>query len=156
MTRAAIAPLSVAVLLAIISASCGSNEPQRRLTVEELIPRIEELNGETVSVAGYLSECGGDDCILYRTKADSDEFDAFLAAARANQRPPFPDVSMLGIGSGTNFDFDAKAAPFTNAYVVITGTVTNECRFQGKPACTDRSPDLKPTAIRAASSPTER
>ncbi len=124
--------------------------------VEELIPRIEELNGETVSVAGYLSECGGYDCSLYRTKADSDEFEEFLTAARANRRPPVPDVPMLGIGSGTNFDFDAKAAPFTNAYVVITGTVTNECRFQGKPACTDRSPDLKPTAIRAASSPTER
>ncbi len=154
MTRTAIARSAVAVLLVIISASCGPKEPQRVLTVEELIPRIEELNGETVSVAGYLSKCGGYDCILYRTKADADEWNRFMAALRANRQPAFPDLPTLGVGSGTNFDFDAKAAPFTNSHVVITGTVTNECRFEGKFACTDRGPDIKPTAIRAAGSPT--
>jgi hypothetical protein len=82
--------------------------------------------------------------------------DRFVAASRANKRPPFPDLPTLGIGEGAHSDFDAKAAPFTNSYVVITGTVTNECRFEGKRACTDRGPDLKPTAIRAMSSPTQR
>ena len=159
MTRVAIARSAIAVLVATISASCGSNESQRVLTVDELLPRIDQLNGETVRVAGYLSECRGYNCILYRTKADADQMDRFMAAVRPNRTPhlpPFPDVPMLGIGSRTNFDFDAKAAPFTNSHVVITGTVTNECRFEGKPDCTDRGPDLKPTAIRAANSPADR
>jgi hypothetical protein len=144
----------VALLVVIISTSCGATESQRVLTVEEVVPRIDELNGQTAIVAGYLSDCGGYDCILYRTKADSDEFDRFMDAVQAQRPPPpFPDVPMLGIGSGSNYDFDAKAAPFTNSYVVITGTITNECRFEGKPACTDRGPDIKPTAIRAGSPP---
>lgn len=122
--------------------------------MEEVVPRIDELNGQTASVAGYLAECGGYNCILYRTKADADDWNRFLAAVRAGQRVPTPDVPIVGIGSGTNVDFDAQAAPFTNRYVVITGTITNECRFEGRPACTDRGPDLKPTAIRAGSPPT--
>jgi hypothetical protein len=139
------------LLLAIISTSCGSSGSEEVLTVEQAVPRIEELNGQTVSVAGYLASCGGYDCTLFRNKDDADEWDRYMAHAQANERPslPFPDHPILGIGSGTNFDFDAKAAPFTNSYVVITGTMTNECRFEGKPACTDRGPDLKPTAIRA-------
>lgn len=152
---AANAQLVVALFFATISASCGSLKPQTVMTVEEVIPRIDELNGRSVSVAGYLSKCAGYDCILYRTKADSDAMDRFMAAVHAPQRLPFPDAPMLGIGSGTNFDFDAKAASFTNDYVVITGSITNECRFKGKRACLDRGPDIKPTTIRAAS-PSER
>lgn len=146
---------SAAILLgAIISTSCGSAS-QEVLTVGEVVPRIEELNGQTVSVAGYLPRCGGYTCILYRSKEDFDEFARFIAAAHTDRRLPFPDVPTLGIGSGTNFDFDGKAAPFTNSFVVITGSITNECRFEGKPACTDRGPDLKPTAIRAGSPPAQ-
>jgi hypothetical protein len=121
--------------------------------VEEVVPRIEELNGQTVSVAGYLSECAGYDCILHRTKADSDAWDRVMIALRTNRRVPIPDVPQLGIGSDMNSDFDAQAAPFTHSYVVITGTITNMCRFEGKPACTDRTTDLRPTSIRAGSAP---
>jgi hypothetical protein len=147
-------PRSVAFsLLVLTSTACGPAVPQDVLAVEEVVPRIDDLNGRTVSVAGYLAECSGYDCVLYRSKADADEFGRFLAAARANKRMSFPDRPVLGIGSGTDVDFDAKAAPFTNSYVVITGTITNECRLEGKPMCTDRGPDLKPTAIRAGSPP---
>lgn len=145
---------SVATLLSLLfSTACDKPVSQELLTPERVILRIDELNGRTISVAGYLSDCAGYDCILYRTKADSDEVKRFMAAADANPRLPVPDVPMLGIGSGKNFDFDAKAAPFTNSYVVIKGLVTNECRFKGKPACNDRGPDLKPTAIWAGSPP---
>jgi hypothetical protein len=153
MTKPTFGRYGIILLLVIVSTSCGPVASQRVLTVEEVVPRIDELNGQTVSVAGYLSECGGYDCILYRTKADSDEWGRAMIALRANRRLPIPDVPILGIGGGTNFDFDAKARPFTNSYVVITGTITNECRFEGKPACTDRGPDLNPTAIRAGSPP---
>ena len=146
-------PLSVksaiCLLLAIVCASCDPAPPQRILTVEEVEPRIDDLDGETVNVAGYLSGCGGYDCHLYRNKKDADEWDRVMAAVHAGKRVKVPDVPTLGIGNGTNFDFDEKAAPFRHSYVVITGTVTNMCRFEGKPACTDRGPDIKPTSIRA-------
>jgi hypothetical protein len=145
---------SAAILfVALISASCGPAPPQV-LTVKEVVPRIDELNGQTVDVSGYLSACRGYECVLYRTKQDADEWKRAIAAVSKSKRPlPLPDPPALAIGSGTNFEFDAKAASFTNSYVVITGRITNECRFEGKPACTDRGPDLKPTAIRAASPP---
>jgi hypothetical protein len=151
MAQPRIRRLAAMLLYAMISASCDPGSPQRVLTVEEFVPRIDELNGQTVSVSGYLSQCGGYDCILYRNQADADEWRRFMAAVHANQRTPFPpEHPMVGIGTGTNSDFDAKAAPFDNGYVVITGTVTNECRFQGKPACTDRGPDINPTSIQSA------
>jgi len=145
-------------LLLFFGTSCGSAEPEKILTVEQVVPRIDELNGQTVSVAGYLSNCGGYDCPLFRNKGDADEWHRFMVAARAgaHPRPAVPDQPMLGIGSGTDFDFDAQAAPFTNSYVVITGTITNICRFEGRPACTDRDTDLRPAAIRAGSSPVSR
>ena len=142
------------LLLMIAISACGPAAPEKILTVEEVEPRIDELNGQTVSVAGYLSDCAGYTCVLYRNKADADEWDRVMAAVHANKRVKIPDVPSLGIGSGTNFDFDAKAAPFTHSYVVITGAITNECRFEGKPACCDRGPDVKPTSIRAGSAPT--
>lgn len=155
MTRASRVRAAAILLGAIISTSCRPPAPQV-LTVEEVVPRIDQLNGQTVSVAGYLSECGGYDCTLHRSKEDADEWNRAIAAVYATQRPlPLPEFPALGIGSGTNFDFDAKAVPFTNSYVVITGTITNECRFEGKPSCTDRGPDLKPTAIRAGSAPAQ-
>ena len=153
MTVPGIVPAAVILFGAVLSTSCGSPAPQSVLTVEEVIPRIDQLNGQTASVAGYLAKCGGYDCILHRTKADADDWSQAMTALRAGKRVPIPDVPIVGVGSGSNFDFDAKAAPFTNSYVVITGTITNECRFEGKPACTDRGPDLKPTAIRAGRSP---
>jgi hypothetical protein len=153
MTLAAIARTAVTLLIAAVCASCGSAEPQRVLTVEEVVPQIDRLNGQTVSVAGYLAECGGYDCTLYRDKADSEQWDQFMAAVQANRKLPIPNVPTLGIGSGTNFEFDAKAAPFTNSYVVVTGTITNECRFEGKLSCTDRGPDIKPATIRAGHPP---
>jgi hypothetical protein len=141
------------LLLAIVGASCGPAASQNILTVEEIVPRIDALDGRMVSVAGHLSECGGYDCILHRTKEDADAWDQVMLSLRAHRPVPIPEVPVLGIGSGTNSDFDAKAAPFRNSYVVITGTVTNACRYRGMPACTDRSTDLRPIAIRAGSPP---
>lgn len=146
-------PGAGAILLLAVAGTACDRAPQRVLTVEEVVPRIDELDGQTVSVAGYLSECGGYDCILHRTKADADAWDGALAALRANRRAQMPDVPFLGIGSGTNFAFDATAAPFTHGYVVITGTITNVCRFQGKPDCLDRGPDIHPIAIRGGNPP---
>jgi hypothetical protein len=126
--------------------------------VEQVIPRIEELNGQTVSVAGYLSYCDTYHCPLFRNKEDADEWGRFIEVAQATgRRPPsVPDDPMLGIGSGTNMDFDAKAAPFWNSYVVITGTITDERRVDGEPVCSDRAPDLEPRDIRAGRAPAPR
>jgi hypothetical protein len=142
------------MLAAVLGVSCSPKSVPDVLTVEQLVPRIDELNGRRVSVFGYLSGCGVYDCTLYRNKADSDAWDRFMIAANENRRVPMPDPPVLGIGTGgRNFEFDAMAAPFQNGYVVISGTVTNQCRYQGQPSCTDRSPDLNPTAIRRGRPP---
>lgn len=122
------------LLLATMCSSCGSAS-EKVWTVEEIVPRIDELDGRTVSVAGYLSKCGGYDCTLYRNEEDVEAWRRIMDAIHAKQRVSMPDPPALTIGSGANFDFDAKAARFANRYVVITGTMTNKCRFEGKPAC---------------------
>lgn len=154
MVRPTFVIAAIILLWAMTGASCAPSESQKVLTVAEVEPRIDALDGQTLSVAGYLSDCAGNSCILYQTKKDADEWDRVMAAVHMNQRVmKIPETPSIGIGNGSNRDFDAKAAPFTHSYVVITGTVTNECRIDGKPACTDRGPDLKPTAIRAGSAP---
>jgi hypothetical protein len=153
MTTAPRLPPTAIQLFAIAVASCGPAAPQEVLTVDEVVPRIDALNGRTVSVAGYLPHCGGYTCILYRTREEAEEVDRGIAALRAGEPLNIPDFPALSIGIGPNWDFDAKAGPFEARYVVITGTITNECRFQGKPACMDRGPDLKPTSIRAGTPP---
>jgi len=118
--------------------------------VEQVVPRIDRLNGTTVSVEGYLAQCTGYDCVLYRSEANADEAAIATAALREMRDQQPLDLPILGIGSGVDRDFDTKAAPFTGSYVVIVGTVTNMCRYRGKPACTDRTTDFQPISIRAA------
>ena len=142
---------SWALILSLAAAPCASCDAAGAdsaplLTVAELEPRIGELNGDAVRVAGYLGRCGGYTCILYQTKEDSEAWDRAMEALR-HRKVDLPEVPTLGIGSGENFEFDEKAAPFVHSYVVITGTVTDECRHDGLPACTDRGPDLKPIHI---------
>lgn len=145
---------SAAVAIGLtLSTSCGVPVSQTVLTVEELVPRIDELDGRFVSVTGYLPVCQGYTCILYRTKRDFDESERAWAAYHRDRKAKLPDFPVLGVGSGANFEFDEKAAAFVGRYVVITGTVTNYCRFEGKPACTDRTTDLKPETIRAGRPP---
>lgn len=149
MTRRAAFLLAIALPAA---ASCQSGEPPL-FSVAELVPRIDELNGKTVRVAGYLDDCGGYSCDLYPSKADVAVWDRAFAELRRTNRPVLPELPVLGIGTGDKWEFDAKAAPFTGRYVVITGKVDNRCRYKGERGCTDRSPDLDPTGIAAWTGP---
>ena len=146
-----------ALLLAMVpatTASCDWIEPDPPIfTVAELVPRIDELNGKTVRVAGYLANCGGYSCDLYPRKEDVAVWNRAFAELRKTRQFRQPDLPVLGIDSGEDFEFDEKAAPFTGSYVVITGKVTNQCRFKGERGCTDRSPDLEPTKIAAWKGP---
>jgi hypothetical protein len=148
-------------MLLPLAASCDALAAEPPLfTVAELVPRIDELNGGTVRVAGYLADCEGYSCDLYPSKQDAAVWErAFveLRAYKPSKAPPkLPDLPVLGIGSGEAiegeggrdaFAFDQMAAPFTNSYVVITGKVDNRCRYKGERGCTDRSPDLDPSKI---------
>jgi hypothetical protein len=150
-------------MLLPLASSCDAIAADPPLfTVTELVPRIDELNGKTVRVAGYLAECQGYGCDLYPSKQDSAAWHRVyedLRAGRPSKGPDKqPDLPVLGIGAGEAIDgngtgdafaFDKMAAPFTNSYVLITGKVTNQCRYKGERACTDRSPDLDPTKIAA-------
>jgi hypothetical protein len=158
MTRSAALVLG---MLLPVAASCGWLAPEPPLfTVTELVPRIDELNGKTVRVAGYLAECHGYGCDLYPSKQDVAVWERVYAELRAGKRskglPKLADLPVLGIGTGEAIDgdgtgdafaFDVMAAPFTNSYVLITGKVTNQCRYKGERGCTDRSADLDPTGI---------
>jgi hypothetical protein len=116
------------------------------LTVSDVITHIDALNGKTVRVKGYLGECTGYDCNLFPDRAGRDAWDQWFARLRKGDRSKVFDQPMA-LGLGEENDFDRKAAPLQNSYVIITGKVTNECRYQGQRACTDRSTDLKPIDI---------
>ena len=123
------------------------------MTITDVIANIDRLNGRTVRVAGYLMHCRGYECRLYRSEAEKQQADRYFAdllrdiAAQRPLDPSVPEPPMLGIGPGENWQFDAMAAPFANSYVVITGRVTNRCRHNGEPDCTDRTTDLEPISI---------
>ena len=142
------------------------------MTPDEVVTNIDRLNGQTVTVAGYLSECAGYECVLYTDQKQANLAKAWTdrlqAAAHAKKQfSEKPDSSWylnsLGIGTGGEirpgdksrgttdcyFEFDCKAAKFRHSYVLIKGKVTNRCRFKGEPECLDRSTDLEPISIQA-------
>jgi len=123
------------------------------MEITHVIANIDALNGQVIRVSGYLGTCFGYDCVLFRNQNEKAQWDRVMAQLAVRARdyrapvPVIPDLPMLGIGSGENFEFDRAAAHYNNSYVVITGRVTNVCRYHGVQACTDRSTDLEPTQI---------
>ena len=151
----------VGLLLALATVACGSATSKKPMTVEELIAQIDQLDGQTVMVTGYLGECEALSCMLYRNKAESDDVDRAMSAIRAALAKgatdvssfPFPDHPSVSIGPGSQSSFfDLRAKFFANGYVVITGEATNQCRSKNT-FCFDRVGDLQPTSIRSASAP---
>jgi hypothetical protein len=132
-------------MVALSCAGCGP-APKAK-PVAEVVPQIRALNGQIISVSGYLGECAGYECRLFVDEAGRQEFQrAVDRMMRTKELTPWPPH--LGIGSGKDHAFDRKAKPFTNSYVVITGTITDRCRDErSEPGCTDRSTDLEPTDI---------
>ena len=158
MQHAKVFRLIVGLLSALATGACGSAPSKKPMTIAELIPQIDRQNGQMVSVVGYLSRCEVYSCRLYRNKTESEDVDRSMSAVRAALASgatdvsgfAFPDHPVLGIGTGSWFGFfDLRATFYANSYVVITGRVTNNCRFEGRSACFDREPDLEPSAIRA-------
>jgi hypothetical protein len=140
------------LFLGLSTLACGPAPESEPMAITDVIARIDALNGQMIRVAGYLGYCGGYECHLYRSVSDKARADRYIQAIsvpRERRRIP-PAASYppeLGIGPGENFEFDRRAAPYNNSYVVITGRVTNACRYHGESACTDRSTDLEPTQI---------
>jgi hypothetical protein len=137
------------------SCSQAAVQPEDAMTVTEFIPQIDALNGRTVSVKGYLGLCMGYDCALFEDQSGSEQWDRFIAAIRAKRRPFPAEPDLVGIGmkedASGSFDeeFDRKAKALSYSYVIVTGEVTNKCRYKGKPGCTDRTTDIRPTDIQA-------
>ncbi len=148
------------LVLALATMACGTVSSTKPITVEEFINQIDQLNGQTVSVTGYISECQVYSCPLYRNKAESDEVDRAMSAMRAALDEgatdvsgfPFPNHPAVSIGTGSRFSFfDWRASFYSNSYVVITGQASNQCYSEGRRSCFDRAADLKPFSIRAGS-----
>jgi|1185.fasta_scaffold137224_2 hypothetical protein len=136
------------VTFVIALTACNSAPPidtSRVLRVEEVIRNIDQLNGKTVRVGGFLGDCFGYDCGLFQDQAEWQEEQRWWKAVNAGDKKAPAASNWLGIGGfGV---FDAKAKPFNRSYVAITGRINNGCRYHGKPACTDRADELEPTGI---------
>ena len=152
----------IGLLLALTTMGCSAASSTKPIKVDEFITQIDRLNGQTVSVIGYISECEVLSCGLYRNKAESDEVDRAMSAIRAALAEgatdvsgfPFPNNPVVSIGTGSRFSFfDLRASFYANSYVVITGQASNQCLSEGRSVCYDRAADLEPMAIRSASAP---
>ena len=119
------------------------------MSVAEVKDNIDALNGQRVQVAGWLGECAEYSCSLFTSQDDARRFGRWLYDL-ANHKAELDDAPPeLGLGEGNREgEWDARAAPFTNSFVVVTGRVTNECWYQGHRSCTGRGADLEPEAIR--------
>lgn len=151
----------VGLLFALATGACGSATSKKPFTVEEFIAQIDQLNGQTVEVTGYLGECEALSCMVYRNRADSEDVDRAMSDMRAAIAEgvndvsgfPFPDHQSISIGPGSQFSFfDLRAYFYTHGFVVITGKATNQCRSKIR-YCFDRVGDLLPISIRSAPAP---
>ena len=149
---------AIGLLLALVATACDTAVP-KPVTVDEFIANIDGLDGQTVSVTGYLGECYVYSCSLYRSKKESDDVDRAMSAMRAALDEgvtdvsgfPFPNHPAVSIGAGSQF-FDMLTYFYAGGYVVVTGKASNRCRSEER-ACFDRVGDLDPVAIRSASAP---
>ena len=158
---------AVCVLTTVSCSRAADEERERVISVPEVVANIDKFNDQTMTVSGYLGECFGYDCVLYVDEASHKEAELWrkrsLPALRRGERLVEyldADSRTLGVGSGEWVcpdgpeqpcfsPFDREAEDYWNSYVLITGKVTNRCRYQGKMACTDRTTDLEPTGIEA-------
>src|SRR4051812_9313804 len=86
----------------------GQGKP---LSITEVIDRIDELDGRSVRVAGYLTECMGYESPLFLSDQDSARWRRYREQLVRRRSPPEGEKPpVLGIGSQN--DFDRKAAPF--------------------------------------------
>lgn len=149
----------VGLLLALATVACARDSADKAVTVDEFIARIDRLDGQTVSVTGYLGECQGYSCRLYRNEAESADADRAMSDIRAALEEgatdvsgfPYPNHSAVSIGKGSDI-FELRAYFYADSYVVITGKATNQCR-SGVLACFDRAGDLEPIGIGSVPAP---
>lgn len=147
---------AIGLLLALVTIACDTASP-KPVTVDEFIAQIDRLNGQTVSVTGYLGECYAYSCSLYRSEDESEDVDRAMSTMRAALDEgitdvsgfPFPNHPAVSIGPGSQI-FDVLTDFYAGGYVVVTGKASNRCRSEGS-ACFDRVGDLDPVAIRSAS-----
>ena len=144
------------VLVAATLAGCGA-EPQL-LTFDRYLAQCDAIKGKAVRVAGYIGTCAGYDCLLFADRAHAQAFGKYISAirdlaredgrSREEKRAAIDKLKpQIPIGIGQTDDFDRKAEPFQNNYVVISGTVDRDnCTGEGG---TDRSFGVLPTDIRA-------
>lgn len=161
MKAASVPHFVVGLILALALVACGSTTQRKPITVDEFLAQIDQLNGRTVTVTGYLGECDPLSCMLYRNEAESKAVDRAMTVMRAAIEEggtdvsafPFPDHPSISIGPGDpDSFFDWRAFFYANGYVVITGKATNQCRSKDA-LCFDRAGDLQPAAIGSVSAP---
>lgn len=162
MENASILRSVAGLFLALSTMACEGQSSKQPFTVDEFISEIDQLNGQKVVVTGYLGECEGLSCRLYRNKKESEEVDRAMSDIRAAITKgvrnvsgfPFPNHPAVSIGTGSQFSFfDFRAYFYTRSYVVITGQANSQCRLEGKFFCFDRAGELEPISIRSASHP---
>ena len=159
-TTASFRPVT-GLVLALALTACGSTTATKALTVDQFIAEIDQLNGKTVMVTGFLGECEALSCPLYRSKAEAEE----AGRTRSNIRAvieggatdvsgfPFPSHPAVSIGSGPQWSFfDLRAYFYRQSYVVITGRVNSRCRSKDV-LCFDWADELEPLSLRSGTTP---
>lgn len=152
---------ALVLVLGLFVLACADDTAKEALTVDEFISQIDELDGQTVSVTGFLGECGGNSCMIYRSDGESADVDRAMSKMRAALEAgatdvsglPFPDHPAVSIGTGTEGSwFDVRAYFYQRSYVTIRGRASSRCRT-GNVFCFDRAGEIEPSSIRSASAP---
>jgi hypothetical protein len=107
--------------------------------------KISKWHGEDVLLEGWLGECKGYNCHIFDTLSE-----AKIVANGSSKSPGLRKAMDNSLSIGTALNFDDVAAPMQFQKVQLFGRLSDRCRglFVG---CTDRVPDIQPSAIGLAS-----
>ena len=128
----------------LLMVGCHAKPPidtSRVMSVTEVLKNLDELNGKSVEVQGFMPECGAYSCVLFANEQLSKDF--WRIANGPDRKVELPDFLSVGFDEA----FDRKAGPLAGRYVVVRARVSNKCRPGGVPSCTDRADDLIPLDI---------
>ncbi len=123
--------LAIVAAWAFAATACATMpDTKGAMTVTQLIDTGQSLQGQRVRVAGWLTQCGEQKCLL------------------ASARSVGPNDYAIGIGKG----LDEKLSPLVGKQIVLEGRFDGECIYyddptQLKPACAGRAQSLKEPKI---------
>jgi hypothetical protein len=140
----------IVACVALPISACATTHFDAVVSVADVLKNIHSWNGRTVTVEGWLRNCGGYDCGLYQSLED-----ARIVERGDDSSAVWLQAMDRRLSIAHDETFDAQVAGMKFQKIRLKAGVSDRChkRFV---VCTDRAPDLQPISFKTISNSKEQ